>query len=65
MAEGFSVTKVQANVSFSSGLLLFHVGSNWNLTGNFFFFILSVYGLGLFYQPQKQNGENTVFYFHP
>lgn len=34
MAEGFTVTWLQANLSFSSGLLLFdlHVGCNWNLS---------------------------------
>lgn len=34
MAEGFTVTWLQANLSFSSGLLLFdlYVGSNWNLS---------------------------------
>lgn len=34
MEEGFSVTWLQANLSFSSGILLcgLHVGSNWNLS---------------------------------
>lgn len=49
MAEGFTVTWLQANLSFSSGLLLFdlHVESNWNLSdgqGNkkavWFYFVL-------------------------
>lgn len=53
MAEGFTVTWLQANLSFSSGLLLFdlYVGSNWNLSDGqghkkavclfLFFFLLS------------------------